>query len=89
MDRNLVVRRVRERGWYPLVYVESQQSPVLRAGAAARGHQAPSRVGEGTVCILERVLEAQARKWAQRASALQGISQKEREREREREREKE
>ena len=34
--------------------------------------------------LLERVLEARARKCAQRASALQGVSQKEREREKER-----
>ena len=33
--------------------------------------------------LLERVLEAWARKQAQQASALQGINQKERERERE------
>ena len=30
--------------------------------AAARRHRAPSRVGEGAVRLLERVLEAQARK---------------------------
>ena len=39
-------------------FMESQWSPVLRARAAARWHQAPSRVGEATVRLLERVLEA-------------------------------
>ena len=37
-------------------------SPVLRARAAARRHRAPSRVGGGTVHLLEWVLEARARK---------------------------
>ena len=35
---------------------------VLRARTAARRHWAPSRVGEGTVQLLERVLKAWARK---------------------------
>ena len=48
----------------------------------------PSRWGEGAECLLERVLEDQAGKSTQRASALQGISLKKIEREREREREK-
>ena len=55
--------KVRERKrLIPLVYVESQYSPILRARAAACRHRAPSRVGEGAVCLLERVLEAWARK---------------------------
>ena len=52
----------------------------------------PSRWGEGAEHLLEWVLEAQAGKWTQRDSVLQGISLKKREvgvgREREREREK-
>ena len=51
----------------------------------------PSRWGEGAEHLLEWVLEAQAGKWTQRDSVLQGISLKKREvgvgRERERERE--
>ena len=48
-------------------------------------HQAPSQGGnEGTGCLLERVLEAQAGEWARRVSVLQRISQGEREREKER-----
>ena len=35
---------------------------VLSARTAERRHQAPSRVGEGTMRLLERALEAQARK---------------------------
>ena len=50
--------------------------------------QAPSRWSENAECFLERVLEAQAGKWTQRASALQGISLKKK-RKRERERKKE
>ena len=73
---------------------KAKKSPVLKAYTAARRHRVPSWVGEGTVCLLKKVLEARARKWAQRASALQGISLKEREgerrkKERERERKKE
>ena len=48
--------------------------------------QAPSRWGEGAERLLERVLEARARKWTQRASVLQEISLKKREGERERDR---
>ena len=48
MDRNLVVRRLRERK--RLVYAESQYR-----------RRAPSRVGEGTVRLLKSVLEAWAR----------------------------
>ena len=43
--------------------------------------QAPSRWGEGTEHLLERVLEARARKWTQRASALQINLKTKRERE--------
>ena len=52
----------------------------------SQSFQAPSRWGEGAGHLLERVLEARAGKWTQRASALQGISLKQIERERERER---
>ena len=38
--------------------------------------QAPSRWGEGAEHLLERVLEAWAGKWTQKASALQGINLK-------------
>ena len=51
--------------------------------------QVPSFGGEGTVCLHQRVWEARAGKWTQRASVLQRISLRERERERERERKKE
>ena len=44
----------------------------------------PSRWGEGAECLLERVLEDQAGKSTQRASALQRNSLRERERQRER-----
>ena len=43
-------------------FMQKAKSPVLRACAAARRHQAPSPVGEGTERLLERVLEARARK---------------------------
>ena len=46
----------------------------------SRRPHAPSPWGEGAECLLERVLEAQAGKWTQRASVLQGISLKKRER---------
>ena len=49
----------------------------------------PSRWGEGAECLLERVLEDQAGKSTQRASALQRNSLREREREGGRERERE
>ena len=50
-------------------------------------HQAPSWGGqEGTVCLLERVLEAQAGESARRVSMFQRISRRERERERKKER---
>ena len=42
--------------------MESQKSPVLRAYTVAHRHWVPSRVGEGTVQLLKRVLEAGARK---------------------------
>ena len=44
----------------------------------------PSRWGEDAEHLLERVLEAQAGKWTQRDSVLQGLSLKKRGRERER-----
>ena len=47
--------------------------------------EAPSRCGEGAEHLLERVLEARAGKWTQRASALQRINLKKKEKERERE----
>ena len=50
-------------------------------------HREPSWGGEGTGCLLEGVLEAQAGGWIRRISALQIISRGEREREKERERE--
>ena len=43
-------------------FTRKAKSPVLRARAAARRHQAPSRVVEGTVSLLKRILEAPARK---------------------------
>ena len=55
----------------------------------SRRPEAPSQWGEGAERLLERVLEAQAGKCTQRASALQGISLKKRGGERERERKKE
>ena len=59
-----MVWRVRERKRLisPGLRGKPRVSPVLRAHAAARRHQAPSRVGEGAVRLLERVLEAQGRK---------------------------
>ena len=50
----------------------------------SRRHRAPSRGGEGTVRLLERVLEAQAGEWAQWGSTLQRISWVEREWEKDR-----
>ena len=44
----------------------------------------PSPLGEDTGRLPDRVLEAQAKKWTQRASVLQGVSLKKEERERER-----
>ena len=53
-----------------------------------RRPQAPSGWGEDAKRLLDWVLEAQAKKWTQRASVLQGVSlKKKRERERETERE--
>ena len=53
-------------------------------------HRAPSSQNEDTERLFDRVLEAQAGKWMQRASVLQGLSlKKEREGEGERERERE
>ena len=83
--------KVRERGWYSLAYMpKANKVPGTElalfteaAGALSMGwrRRAPSR---------ERVLEALAGKWTQRASVLQGISLKKKERwggrERERER---
>ena len=60
-----------------------------RACTASHKHQAPSRGGEGIVCLIERVLEARARKLAHHPSVLRGTSLKEKEREKERERRKE
>ena len=54
----------------------------------SRRHWAPSQGegsgGEGTGCLLERVLEAQTGEWARWVSALQRISRGERERQKER-----
>ena len=47
----------------------------------SRRPQAPSGWGEGAAHLLERVLEAWAGKWTQRASVLQGINLKKRKRE--------
>ena len=38
--------------------MQKARNPILRAHAAARRHQAPSVVGEGAVCLLERLLVA-------------------------------
>ena len=58
--------------------------PWFTQKASKAPDMAPSRWGEGAEHLLERVLEARAGKWTQRACVLQGISLKERGRERER-----
>ena len=58
-----MVPRVRERK--RLISPGLRRKPTesfLRARAAARRHWVPSQVGEGAVSLLERVLEAWARK---------------------------
>ena len=78
-------RERKKRGWYSLVYRKVNKAPAQDL-LCSRRPQAPSRCGEGAEHLLERVLEAQAGKWTQRASALQGINLKRKEKEREKER---
>ena len=94
MDRNLVVwsQPIRSKGERKrLIFLGLHRKPIkslTRGLLCSWRPQAPSWWGEGTEHLLERVLEAQAGKWTQRASGLQGISLKERERQRQRETEK-
>ena len=80
-------KKVKERK--RLIFLGLHRKPVkllIRGLLCSWRPQTPSRWGEGAEHLLERVLEAQAGKWTQRASVLQGISLKKRERETERER---
>ena len=61
----------------------------FRSLLCSRRPQVPSLGGEGTVRLHQRVWEARAGKWTQRASVLQRISLRGREREGKKERERE
>ena len=86
-DWNLVVQsrpiRKQRREKESLIFLGLRRKPIksLTQGLLCSWRpQAPSQWGEGPECLLERVLEARARKWNQKASALQRISLRERER---------
>ena len=92
MDWNLVVwswpirkqRREKEADT-PWFRQKANKAPA-RGLLCSRRPQAPSQWGEVAERLLQRVLVAQAGKWTQKASALQGIYLKERERVKERKR---
>ena len=88
MDQNLVVWSQQEESKGErkrLIFLGLQRKPIkplVQGLHCSQRHKAPSRRGEGTGRLLERVLEGEARKWAQWASVLQRISLRERGRER-------
>ena len=63
-----------------LWFTQKANKAPARGLLCSRRPQVPSWWGEGAEHLLERVLEAWAGKWTQRASVLEGISMKERER---------
>ena len=71
----LTIRKREKEADIPWFTRKTNRVLVLGSCCCSR-HRVPSWVGEDTVHLLERISEAQARKWTQRASALQGISQK-------------
>ena len=92
MDQNLVVwsrlirkQRGEKEADIPWFMQKANKAPAWGLLCSQRP-QVPSKWGDGTEHLLERVLEARAGKWTQRTSALQRNSLREREREKERER---
>ena len=85
MDWNLVVRSRRQESKgekeadIPWFTQKANKAPAWGLLCLWRP-QAPSQWGEGAERLLKRVLEAQAGKWTQKASALQRNSLRERER---------